>query len=313
MTEKKFDLVVVGGGPAGLTAAIYASRRALKTLLISMDIGGQMSLTNSIENYPGYEEIAGPILAQQMLAQAQKSGAELILSEVNKVEKKDELFYLQTADGQTIKSRAVIMAFGLTPRNLNVPGEKEFSGRGVAYCATCDGPLYKGKTVAVVGGGNSAMDAAEYLSKIVARVYILVRQAQFRGEEILKQRINSDPKIEVIFEAVTKEIKGGTKIESLVYEQKGESKEIKVDGVFVEIGHVAKTDWVKDLLGLTELREIVVNADCETNIPGVLAAGDITQIPYKQVVISAGEGAKAALQAYKYLQKGQVAGPDWSK
>ncbi len=313
MVDNKYDVVVVGGGPAGLTAAIYASRRALKTLIVSLDIGGQMALTNSIENYPGYDEIDGPTLGQKMLAQAEKSGATLVTAEVMKVEKKDDVFVLHTADNQQFESRAVIMAFGLTPRNLGVPGEKEFTGRGVAYCATCDGPLYKGKTVVVVGGGNSAMDAAEYLSKIVAKVYILVRQDKFRGEEVLMQRVSSDPKIEILFEAVTKEIKGDKKIETLAYNQKGETKEIKVDGVFVEIGHIAKTDWVKDLLKLTDMHEIVVNMDCETNIPGVFAAGDITQISYKQVVISAGEGAKAALQAYKYLQNGQVSGPDWSK
>ncbi|MFA6253205.1 MAG: thioredoxin-disulfide reductase [Patescibacteria group bacterium] len=313
MTDNKYDVVVVGGGPAGLTAAIYAARRALKTLIVSMDIGGQMALTNSIENYPGYEEIEGPVLGQKMLAQAEKSGATLVTAEISRVEKKDDFFILQTADNQKFETKAVIMAFGLTPRNLDVPGEKELTGRGVAYCATCDGPLYKGKTVVVVGGGNSAMDAAEYLSKIVAKVYLLVRQPQLKGEDVLIQRVSHDPKVEILFEAVSKEIKGSSKVESLIYESKGENKEIKVDGVFVEIGHIAKTDWVKDLLDLTELHEIKINADCETNVPGIFAAGDISQIVYKQVVISAGEGAKAALQAYKYLQKGQVSGPDWSK
>ena len=313
MTDNKYDLVVVGGGPAGLTAAIYAARRALKTLIVSMDIGGQMALANSIENYPGYDEIDGPTLGQKMLAQAEKSGAELVLGEVVGVEKKDNNFVLQLADGKQLETKTVIMAFGLTPRNLEVPGEKKLAGRGVAYCATCDGPLYKGKTVVVVGGGNSAMDAAEYLSKIVAKVYILVRQPKLKGEDVLIQRVSKDPKVELMLEAVTKEIKGSSKVESLVYESKNEIKEIKVDGVFVEIGHIAKTDWVKDLLDLTELREIKINADCETNVPGIFAAGDISQIAYKQVVISAGEGAKAALQAYKYLQKGQASGPDWSK
>lgn len=313
MADNKYDVIIVGGGPAGLTAAIYSARRAMKTLIVSMDIGGQMAMTNSIENYPGYEEIDGPLLGQKMLAQAEKSGATLVNAEVTKIAKEAEGFSLETVDGQQFLGRAVIMAFGLTPRNLNVPGEKEFTGRGVAYCATCDGPLYKGKTVAVIGGGNSAMDAAEYLSKIAEKVYILVRQDKFRGEEVLMERVSNEPKIEILFEASTTEIKGDKKIETLVYDQKGESKEIKVDGVFVEIGHVAKTDWVKDLLNLTDMREINVNMDCETNTPGVFAAGDITQTSYKQVVISAGEGAKAALQAYKYLQGGKASGPDWSK
>lgn len=313
MADNKYDVIIVGGGPAGLTAAIYSARRAMKTLIVSMDIGGQMAMTNSIENYPGYDEIDGPLLGQKMLAQAEKSGSTLVMAEVAKIEKQADGFLLETVDGQQFLSRAVIMAFGLTPRNLNVPGEKEFTGRGVAYCATCDGPLYKGKTVAVIGGGNSAMDAAEYLSKIVEKVYILVRQDKFRGEEVLMERVKSEPKIEILFESAVQEIKGDKKIETLVYDQKGESKEIKIDGVFVEIGHVAKTDWVKDLLNLTEMREINVNMDCETNTPGVFAAGDITQTAYKQVVISAGDGARAALQAYKYLQGGKVSGPDWSK
>ena len=313
MADNKYDVIIVGGGPAGLTAAIYSARRAMKTLIVSMDIGGQMAMTNSIENYPGYDEIDGPLLGQKMLAQAEKSGSTLVMAEVAKIEKQADGFLLETIDGQQFLSRAVIMAFGLTPRNLNVPGEKEFTGRGVAYCATCDGPLYKGKTVAVIGGGNSAMDAAEYLSKIVERVYILVRQDKFRGEEVLMERVKSEPKIEILFESAVQEIKGDKKIETLVYDQKGESKEIKIDGVFVEIGHVAKTDWVKDLLNLTDMREININMDCETNTPGVFAAGDITQTAYKQVVISAGEGAKAALQAYKYLQGGKVSGPDWNK
>lgn len=313
MADNKYDVIIVGGGPAGLTAAIYSARRAMKTLIVSMDIGGQMAMTNSIENYPGYEEIDGPLLGQKMLAQAEKSGSTLVMAEVAKIEKQADGFLLETVDGQQFLSRAVIMAFGLTPRNLNVPGEKEFTGRGVAYCATCDGPLYKGKTVAVIGGGNSAMDAAEYLSKIVEKVYILVRQDKFRGEEVLMERVKAEPKIEILFESAVQEIKGDKKIETLVYDQKGESKEIKIDGVFVEIGHVAKTDWVKDLLNLTDMREININMDCETNTPGVFAAGDITQTAYKQVVISAGEGAKAALQAYKYLQGGKVSGPDWNK
>lgn len=313
MADNKYDVIIVGGGPAGLTAAIYSARRAMKTLIVSMDIGGQMAMTNSIENYPGYDEIDGPLLGQKMLAQAEKSGSTLVMAEVAKIEKQADGFELETVDGQRFSSRAVIMAFGLTPRNLNVPGEKEFTGRGVAYCATCDGPLYKGKTVAVIGGGNSAMDAAEYLSKIVEKVYILVRQDKFRGEEVLMERVKAEPKIEILFESAVQEIKGDKKIETLVYDQKGESKEIKIDGVFVEIGHVAKTDWVKDLLNLTDMREININMDCETNTPGVFAAGDITQTAYKQVVISAGEGAKAALQAYKYLQGGKVSGPDWNK
>ena len=313
MVENQYDVIIVGGGPAGLTAGIYTARRSLKTLIITKDIGGQISLTKSIENYPGFLEIDGVTLAQKMLEQAQKSGAELFLGEVAKLEKIDSGFLLETVDNRKYEAKSLILAFGLTPRNLDVPGEKEFTGRGVAYCATCDGPLYKGKNVVVVGGGNSAMDAAEYLSKIANKVFLLSRNAELRGEAILMERVTNDPKIEVIYSAETKAIKGSSKIESLVYQAGGQEKEILVDGVFVEVGYIAKADWVKDILDLTERREIKISHDCETNVPGIFAAGDITQITYKQAVISAGEGAKAALQAYKYLQGGKVSGPDWNK
>lgn len=309
-----YDVVVVGAGPAGLAAAIYTVRRAFKTLVVSKDIGGQMALTENIENYPGYEKIAGPELAQKMKDQAEHLGVDFIFNEISKIEKTDTGFILNTVDQQSIQTRSVILAFGLTPRNLEVPGEKELTGRGVAYCATCDGPLYKGKEVVVVGGGNAALDAAEYLSNITKQVYVLVRKEQFRGEQVLIDQVMKTPNIKVIFNAAAKQILGQNKVDSLIYldaEQKEQS--LKVDGIFVEIGHIAKTTWLKDLLTLNEKNEVVVSVDNETSVPGVFAAGDLTQITYKQVVISAGEGAKAALQACKYLQGGKVVGPDWGK
>lgn len=324
MSEDIYDVVIVGAGPSGLAAAIYTTRRSLRTLILSKDLGGQAAMTNSIENYPGFEHVGGLELMQKFQSQATKFGTEFMFEEVEAIrsldhfgteadKKESALFILTTSKNREIKAKSVILAFGLTPRNLNVPGEKELIGRGVAYCATCDGPLYKGKTVAVVGGGNSALDAAEFMSKIATKVYLLHRRDVFRGEQVLIDKVQNTKNIEIIYNCESKEVKGQEKVEALVYEQEGQTKEIKVDGVFVEIGHLAKTDWTADLVDLTERREIKISRDCQTKTPGLFAAGDITDISYKQAVISAGEGAKAGLQAYKFLQgENPVAGPDWS-
>lgn len=313
MSENIYEVIIVGAGPAGLTAAIYTTRRALKTLVISKDLGGQAALTNNIENYPGFNKVTGQDLMQKFYEQATLTGAEFDFTEVESLEKEGDLFILKTAKNQSFQSKAVILAFGLTPRNLNVPGEKEFGGKGVAYCATCDGPLYKGKTVAVIGGGNSALDAAEFLSKIASKVYLLNRKDIFRGEEILLQKVKDSANVELIYNAETKEVVGDIKVNKLVYTQANTDKEIAVEGIFVEIGHLAKTGWVANLVELNERKEIKISVDCVTRTPGLFAAGDITDISYKQAVISAGEGSKAALQAYKFLQGSEnIVLPDWS-
>ncbi|KKP91836.1 MAG: glucose-inhibited division protein A [Parcubacteria group bacterium GW2011_GWA2_36_10] len=250
---------------------------------------------------------------QKFYEQAMLTGAEFDFTEVETLSKTGDLFTLKTAKNQSFQAKAIILAFGLTPRNLNVPGEKEFGGKGVAYCATCDGPLYKAKTVAVIGGGNSALDAAEFLSKIAAKVYLLNRKDVFRGEEILLKKVQASANIELIYNAESKEVIGDTKVNKLVYTQANTDKEIAVEGIFVEIGHLAKTDWVANLVELNERKEIKISLDCETKTPGLFAAGDITDISYKQAVISAGEGSKAALQAYKFLQGSEnIVLPDWS-
>ncbi len=313
MSENIYEVIIIGAGPAGLTAAIYTTRRALKTLVISKDLGGQAALTNNIENYPGFNRVTGQDLMQKFYEQAMLTGAEFDFTEVETLSKTGDLFTLKTAKNQSFQAKAIILAFGLTPRNLNVPGEKEFGGKGVAYCATCDGPLYKAKTVAVIGGGNSALDAAEFLSKIAAKVYLLNRKDVFRGEEILLKKVQASANIELIYNAESKEVIGDTKVNKLVYTQANTDKEIAVEGIFVEIGHLAKTDWVANLVELNERKEIKISLDCETKTPGLFAAGDITDISYKQAVISAGEGSKAALQAYKFLQGSEnIVLPDWS-
>lgn len=307
-------MVIVGAGPAGLTAAIYTTRRALKTLVISKDIGGQLSLTDDIENYPGFKNIGGLELAQKFQEQAAGTGSEFLFEEVVEITKDGKDFWVKTITDKKIKAKTVILTFGLTPRALDVPGEKELTGKGVSYCATCDGPLYRGKNVVVVGGGNSALDAGEYLSKICKKVYMLVRGDKFKGEKILAQQVHDAENIEVIFEAGAKEIKGKDRVEALVYTKAdGTDGEMEVQGIFVEIGHVAKAAWLKPLgLDMTDRGEIKISVDNETNIPGIFAAGDITEISYKQAVISAGEGSKAALQAYRYIQGDKPLIPDWT-
>ena len=235
---------------------------------------------------------------------------------MKKVKKEKDHFIIQTAD-QSFASRAVILTFGLLPRDLNIPGEQKFKGRGVSYCATCDGPLYKGKTVAVVGGGNAALDAAEYLSKIVTKLYLIHRRDQFRGEELVVKRLKQNPNIEMVLSSEVIEIKGNQFVESLVIKNNGHgsNKELKVNGVFVEIGYVAKTEFIKDLVKINDKGEIITDKDGNTSQPGVFAGGDVTDCLYKQIVISAGEGAKAALQAYKYLClcDGEKILPDWER
>ena len=314
MTDTIYDVIIIGAGPAGLTSAIYTTRRALKTLVISKDIGGQAAWTDIIENYPGFEEVGGLELMQKFQNQAKKSDTEFLMTEVSSLTKDGDIFEVKTLNEKEFKAKAVILNFGLTPRNLEVPGEKQLIGKGVAYCATCDGPLYKGKDVVVVGGGNSALDAAEYLSNIANQVYLLHRRDTFRGEQVLIKEVKDAKNIEIIYNANTSEIKGENKVTALVYKTNdGETGELKVDGVFVEIGHIAKTTWLGELVEYTDRKEIIISRDCETKTPGLFAAGDVTDITYKQAVISAGEGSKAALQAARFLQGDKVLTPDWKK
>jgi len=298
-----FDVVIIGAGAAGLTAAIYTSRRALKTLIISKDVGGQAALTTEIENYPGVGLVDGFDLMNRFLNDAKKFGAVVKSEEARKIETKNDDF-LVTTTSQVYKAASVILAFGLTPRDLGVPGEEELKGKGVSYCATCDGPLFKQKTVAVIGGGNSALDAAEYISRLASKVYLIHRRDQFRGDEILVSRVQQIDNIEIMLNTNIAAIKGSNKVESidLIDVNNQPLQNLTVDGVFVEIGHVAKTAWVDDLVEYDDHKQIRVNKNCETKTPGLFAAGDVTDIAYKQIIISGGEGAKAALQAYKYLQ-----------
>jgi thioredoxin-disulfide reductase len=299
-----YDLIIVGAGPAGLTAAIYAGRKKMKTLVASMDKGGLALLTQHIENYPGFTG-PGPELMKKFEEQANKFGAEFVSGSVNKIEKKADGFIVSLTNGGSYESRTVILSYGSQPRALGIPGEKEFYGKGVSTCATCDAPLFAGKTVAVIGGGNTALESAELLSKFSKKVYLVHRRDEFRGDEILVERLKKVRNIEFVLSHIPVEIEGGRFVNSLTLQNVKSKKkmELKVDGVFIEIGYEIKTDFVRHLVKLNKWNEIIVDKRCATSHPGIFAAGDITDVPYKQVIIAAGQGATAALSAYNHLQK----------
>ncbi len=315
---KKYDLIIIGAGPAGLTAGIYAARRALKTLVLSMDVGGQVASTPDIENYPGFEMISGADLSGKMMEQAKKFGVEIKVDEEVQELKKEKDIYIAKTNSSKYGAEAIILAFGKKPRELDVPGDNEFRGRGVSYCATCDGPFFKGKKVAVVGGGNSAMDAALYLSKIAEKVYVIHRRDQFRGDEIEVGKMKNNKNIELVLDSTVSEIVGSDVVEKVKIEnvKTRDTSELVVDGVFVEIGYEVASDFVKDLVKIDDRSQVIIDADGKTSDPGIFGAGDLTQTPYKQIVVAAGQGAVAALSAYDYIQKKKglpTVRVDWGK
>ena len=313
-----YDVLIIGGASAGLTAATYASRQGLKTLVITKDIGGQALLTNAIENYPPFEHIGGFELMQKFEQQARNFGTEFAYEEVlsiteHKEENGSSGFIIKTNnDDNEYSGHALILAFGKTPRDLNVKGEKELSGRGVSYCAVCDGPFFKNKKVAIVGAGDQALEAALYLKELASQLYIIHSMDQPVGSEesielLLQNKHNNSNKMNISFisNSIVKAINGISKVESLtLYDSKTKSEsKLDVDGIFVELGYIAKTDIVKDLVKLNASKEIIVDKYCSTSTKGIFAAGDVTDVPYKQAIISAGQGAIAALSAYNYLQR----------
>lgn len=306
-----YELIIIGGGPAGITAGIYAARQQIKTLLITKDFGGQMARKAvAIENYPGFKEIPGQELIQKFKDHLEKFEIDIEKDSVAKIEKVDESFKVFTEGKKQYESRAVIIASGADPRPLEVPGEKEFIGKGVSYCAVCDGPLFKDKTVSVIGGGNAGFEVALFLSKFAKKIYILEYGAEVKAEKINQEKAKKTGKIEVITSAAPQEIKGDKFVKSIVYQDLNSKKKktLNVKGVFIEIGSRPATFFVKGLVKfnhlINRLDEIEIDPrTCETITPGLFAAGDTSDVEYKQIVIACGEGAKAALSAYKYLQK----------
>lgn len=302
-----YDLIIVGGGPAGATAAIYAARQKLKTLLIAKSFGGQMARkVVSIENYPGYKEISGFELIQKFVDQINKESVEILTDSVLNIAKQGDEFSVLTGSKKEYKSQTVLIASGADPRPLEVPGEKEFIGKGVSYCVACDGPLYAGKSVVVVGGGYAGFEAALFLTNIVEKIYLLEFGAKVKAGQDLQEKAKKSGKIEVITSAAVKELKGQKFLEEVLYEDIN-SKEIKtlpVQGIFIEIGSQPATVFVKDLVDFSDKDEIVVDPKtCQTKTPGLFAAGDVADFPFKQIVVATGLGAAACLSISNYLQK----------
>jgi len=302
-----YDVIILGAGPAGFTAGIYSTRRGMKALLIAKEVGGQVVWATDIENYPGFASIKSHELISKMDEHAKGLGVEMISDEAKEIKKNEDESFTIFTNKNIYKAKTIILCLGLSPRRLAIPGEVEFTGRGVTYCATCDGPFYKNKIVAVVGGGNAALDAAEFLSAITKKVYLIHRRDEFRGFETLLAEVKKKDNVEIIVNAEVKEILGGQKVDKIkiLINSETESKELEVDGVFIEIGRIANTDLVAELAERNEKNQIIIDEKCRTKTPGVFAAGDVTNGEFKQIVIAAGQGAVAALAAYQYLQMKQ--------
>jgi len=306
--SKMYDVLIIGAGAGGMTAATYTCRKMLKTMVISLDIGGQTSLTNLIENYPGSGPMSGPDLMERFKKEAEGFGAEIKIGKVVEVEKiKEKHFKIKLDGGEVIEGKSLILAYGKVARELGVSGEKKFMGRGVSTCVTCDAPFFKNKDVAVVGGGNSAIEGVLELAEIAKKVYLIHRKDTFRADEITVAKLKDKKNIVQELNSVVKDIKGDKNVESVVIENK-KIKEHKVDGVFIEIGYIVDTKMVKHLVKLNEANEVIKNDRGQTSCPGIFVAGDVSNTPYKQTVISAGEGATAALECYRYLTGQEVAG-----
>ncbi|HNA20765.1 MAG TPA: alkyl hydroperoxide reductase subunit F [Agitococcus sp.] len=303
-----YDLLIVGGGPSGAAAAIYAARKGIRTGVVAERFGGQVMDTLAIENFISVKETDGAKLARSLEEHVKSYEVDIINNQRASRLSQDDLFHVELASGATLRSKAILIATGARWREMNVNGEKEYRGRGVAYCPHCDGPLFKGKAVAVIGGGNSGVEAAIDLAGIVSHVTLLEFDSKLRADAVLQKKLYSLPNVTVITSALTTEVHGdGQKMTGLSYTNRlnNESQHLAVAGVFVQIGLLPNTDWLKDTLTLTNRGEIEVNARGETSMAGVFAAGDVTTAPFKQIIIAMGEGAKASLAAFDYLIRQQ--------
>lgn len=306
--KEPFDVLVVGGGPAGASAAIYAARKGIRTGIVAERFGGQVMDTLSIENFVSVKHTEGPKFAASLEEHVKEYDIELMnLQRAERLEKK-ELFELELENGAVVKGKTVILSTGARWRNIGVPGEEEFKNKGVAYCPHCDGPLFAGKDVAVIGGGNSGVEAAIDLAGITNHVTVLEYNAELKADSVLQDRLKSLPNVTVLTNARTQEITGTDKVNGISYIdlQSGEEKHVELSGVFVQIGLVPNTDWLGDFVERTAHGEIVIDQRGATNMPGVFAAGDCTNIPYKQIIISMGSGATASLSAFDHLIRSDI-------
>jgi len=302
-----YDVLIVGAGPAGLTAAVYCARKLLKTAIISENIGGQALQSRAIENYMGYRMITGEDLMKKFEEQVQELNIHLELDSIVSITKDNGLFTVKTAGEWSFLARSLILAQGNRPKNLGVAGEERFLGRGLSICSTCDGPLYRGKKVAVVGGGNSALQTAVEMSGIAASVSLIVR-GSIRADEVYRTMLRSKPGITVHMPARITALQGDQFLTGItIRDDNGTEKTIFIDGLFVDIGWQPNTGMLKDLLTLNERGEVAIDLNCHTNVPGIFAAGDVTSVKSKQIIIASGEGAKAALEAHEYVMRNKKA------
>ena len=304
--KQTFDVLVVGGGPAGAAAAIYAARKGVRTGVIAERFGGQVLDTQSIENFVSVKETDGAKLAAELEQHVRDYDVDImnLQNAISLKQTSDGLTEIRMDSGAKVTSRSVIISTGARWREMNVPGEKQYRGRGVAYCPHCDGPLFKGKRVAVIGGGNSGAEAAIDLAGVVAHVTLIEFDNALRADAVLQRKLHSLPNVRVITSALTTEVLGnGEKVVSIAYTDRlsGEAHTIELEGIFVQIGLLPNTDWLKGTLSLSPRGEIEIDARGQTSLPGVFAAGDCTTVPYKQIIIAMGEGAKASLSAFDHL------------
>lgn len=300
-----FDLIIIGAGPAGITAGVYAARKKMSLMVITKDIGGQATLSGDIENYTGYQFVTGPELASKFEEHIRQYGISLKENEMAlTIEKNNNGFTVKTDKG-AYPTKTVIIASGKRSRELGVPGEKEFKNRGLTYCATCDGPLFSGKDVAIIGGGNSALDAALQLTKIANKIYIVNVTPSLGGDPIMREKVMTDKKITVMNNTHVMEVLGEKMVTGIKVSRGASSSTeevLNVQGVFVEIGLIPNSEFTAGI-EKNERGEIKVDSYNRTNTPGIFAAGDVTDVPEKQIIIAAGEGSKATLSAFKYLMR----------
>ncbi|NLP36025.1 MAG: thioredoxin-disulfide reductase [Firmicutes bacterium] len=304
--DKLYDMLIIGGGPAGLTAAIYAARATMSVLVIESALsGGQIATTESLENYPGFPDGIGGIEFGQLLeAQARNFGAEMVLANVESMSVDGGIKEVHTTEG-TFRGRTLLIASGTRSRTLDVPGEEELKGKGVSYCATCDGFFYQDREILVVGGGDSALEEGMYLTKFAAKVYIVHRRDQLRAVNLLQEKAKANPKIEFILETEVKEIKGTDRVESVVLHHKGQNKtwEMPIDGIFMYVGLIPNTEFLADSIEVDAYGYVLTNEEMETSVPGVFAAGDVRQKSLRQVVTAVADGAIAAVRAGQYVDE----------
>ncbi|MDR2881659.1 MAG: alkyl hydroperoxide reductase subunit F [Azoarcus sp.] len=302
-----FDVLVVGGGPAGSAAAIYAARKGIRTGIVAERFGGQVLDTLAIENFISVKETEGPKLAAALEEHVRHYDVDVMshqkVASFTSAAQSGALIEVQLESGAVLKARSVILATGARWREMNVPGEREFRGKGVAYCPHCDGPLFKGKRVAVIGGGNSGVEAAIDLAGIVAHVTLLEFDTKLRADLVLQEKLTSLPNVTIITNAQTTQVTGTDKVNGLVYQDResGKSHRLDLEGIFVQIGLLPNTDYVREVVNVTRTGEIEIDSRGQTSAHGIFAAGDCTTVPYKQIIIAMGEGAKASLSAFEYL------------